>query len=105
MQIASICSATTQLCSQNAAEKPEVKRIPAQSLPPPLAEDDDVIETVAPDAAEKSLANRIHERSLDCRPKNAHAGALCCTVEVCAELAVVVSNDELGPDAEGVASR
>ena len=28
-----------------------------------LAEDDDVIETVWPDAAEKSLANRIHERA------------------------------------------
>src|SRR5882724_2539056 len=67
----------------------------------PLAEDDDVIETVAPDAAEKSLANRIHEWRLDCRPKNAHAGALCNTVEVGAELALVVANDELGPDAEG----
>jgi hypothetical protein len=31
--------------------------------------------------AEKSLAKRIHERSLDCRPKNADAGALCGTVE------------------------
>jgi hypothetical protein len=67
----------------------------------PLAKDDDVIETVAPDAAEKSLANRIHERGLDCRPKNPHAGALCGTVEVGAELAVVVADDELGPGAEG----
>jgi len=67
----------------------------------PHAEDDDVIETVAPDAAEKSLANRIHERSSECGPKNAHAGALCGTVEVGAELAVVVADDELGPGAEG----
>ena len=35
------------------------------------------------------------------RPKNAHAGALCGTVEVGAELAVVVADDELGRGAEG----
>jgi len=67
----------------------------------PFADSNNVVETVAPDAAEKSLANRIHERSLDCRPKNAHAGALCGTVEVGAELAVVVADDELGRGAEG----
>jgi hypothetical protein len=67
----------------------------------PLAEDDDVIETVAPDAAEKPLANGIHERSLNGRPKNADAGALRGAVEVGTELTVVVSDDELGPDAEG----
>ena len=72
-----------------------------RALDVPLAEDDEVIETVAPDAAEKSLTNRIHERSVDCRPKNAHAGALCGTVEVGAELAVVVTDDELGRGAEG----
>ena len=32
----------------------------------PLAESDNVVETVAPDAAENLFANRIHERSLDC---------------------------------------
>ena len=31
----------------------------------PLAEDDNVIEAVAPDAPEKSLANGIHERSFE----------------------------------------
>ena len=71
----------------------------------PLAEDDDVIEALAPDAAEKSLANGIHERSMNGRPKNADAGALCGMVEVGAELAVVVANDELRPGAKGVASR
>jgi len=34
-------------------------------------------------------------------PKNAHGGALCGTVEVGAELAVVVADDELGRGAEG----
>ena len=62
----------------------------------PLAQDYDVIETVAPDAPEKSLANRIHERSLDRRPKNVDAGTGRGTVEVGAELVVVVADDELG---------
>jgi hypothetical protein len=67
----------------------------------PLAEDHDVIETVAPDAAEKSLANRIHERSLDRRPKNVDAGTGRGATEIGAELAVVVADDELGSSAEG----
>ncbi len=67
----------------------------------PLAEDDDVIEALAPDAAEESaLANGIHERSSDCRPKNADGSALCGTVEVGTELPVVVADDELAPEAE-----
>ena len=40
----------------------------------PLAEDDNVIETVAPDAAEKSLANRIHERGSHGGAEHADAG-------------------------------
>src|SRR5450631_2501192 len=72
----------------------------------PFAENNNVVEALAPDAAEKSLANGIHERSLNGRPKNADAGALRGAVEVGAELAVVVANDELGPEMpKGVASR
>jgi hypothetical protein len=37
------------------------------------AEDSDVIEGLAPDAAEKRLANRIHERRFERRPNNADA--------------------------------
>jgi hypothetical protein len=67
----------------------------------PLCEDDDVIEALSADAAEKSLANRIHERSLNGRPKNADTGTGGGAAEVSAELAVVVANDELGSGAEG----
>src|SRR5450631_708174 len=67
----------------------------------PFAENNNVVEALAPDAAEKPLANRIHERSLDRRSSNADTGALCGTVKVGAELVIVVANDELGPDAEG----
>jgi hypothetical protein len=37
-------------------------------------ENNHVVETLATHAAEKSLANRIHERSLDRRPNNADTG-------------------------------
>ena len=70
----------------------------------PLAKDDDVIDALAPDATEKPLANGIHERSLNGRPKNADAGALRGLVEVGTELTVVVSDDELEPDAEGTSA-
>jgi hypothetical protein len=53
----------------------------------PFAENNNVVEALAPDAAEKWRANRIHERSLDRRPKNADVGAVCGTVEVGAEFA------------------
>jgi len=67
----------------------------------PLAEDDDVIEALAPDAAKESFADGVHERSLNGRPKNADTGTGGGAVEVSAELAVVVANDELGSGAEG----
>ena len=67
----------------------------------PFAENNNVVETLATHAAEKSLANRIHERSLDRRPKNADVGALRGAVEVGTELTVVVSDDELWAYAEG----
>ena len=71
----------------------------------PLAESNNVVETVAPDAPEKSPANRTHERSLNRRPKNADAGTGRGATEIGTELTVVVSDDELGPTPKGVASR
>jgi len=67
----------------------------------PLAESNNVVETVAPDAPEKSPANRTHERSLNRRPKNADAGTGRGATEIGTELTVVVSDDELGSGAEG----
>jgi hypothetical protein len=53
----------------------------------PFAENNDVVEALAPDAAEKPPANGI--RRLDQRPKNADAGTGRGAVEVSAELAVL----------------
>jgi hypothetical protein len=99
-----------QACSRHALSYPLVRargvEIPKAILlehltEVPFAEDNNVVETLAPDAAEKPLAKRIHERSLNCRPKNVDAGTGRGATEIGAELAVVVADDELGPDAEG----
>jgi hypothetical protein len=40
-----------------------------------LGQDDDVIEALAPDAPQKSLAHRVHERRLHRGAQDASAGA------------------------------
>jgi len=75
--------------------------LPDYSLEVALAQDDHVIEALAADAPKESFAHGVHERSSHGRPKNAHAGVLCGALEVGAELAVVVANDQLRCHAEG----
>lgn len=60
-----------------------------------LSENDDVVQALAPNAAEKALANRIHQRSPNCCLHNADAGSFCHPVELRAELAVPVAEDDL----------
>jgi len=60
-----------------------------------LSQDDHVIEAFAPDAAQKSLAHRIHQGSLNRFAQNANPGPFGDTVEDRAELVVTIANDEL----------
>jgi len=65
-----------------------------------FAKNDDVIETLATNTSEKSLAHGVHERGVDCCLHDANASTLCNAIEVRPELAVVISNDELWPTLE-----
>jgi hypothetical protein len=66
----------------------------------PLAEDDYVIEALSANAAKESFAHGVHERCSDGGAENADTGTGGGPVEVSAELAVVVSDDQLGSGAE-----
>src|SRR5450432_2471667 len=66
----------------------------------PMQARHDVLSHARPRLLSRAEYDRFHERSLNGRPKNADAGALRGAVEVGTELTVVVSDDELGPDAE-----
>jgi len=73
-----------------------VDRILREDVPQvSLSQNDHVIEAFAPDAAQKSLAHRIHQGSLYRCAQNANPGALGDAVEDRAELVVTIANDEL----------
>ena len=66
-----------------------------------LGKDDDVIEALAPDAAQKSLAHRVHERRPHRGAQDASSGALGNAVEGRTELVVPIADDELRTLPEG----
>src|SRR5690606_27093915 len=62
----------------------------------PLSENDDVIETLTSNAAEKAFACGVHERNTDCGFEDENARAFGDAVEGCAKLCVAITNNELG---------
>ena len=65
-----------------------------------FAHDDDVVQTLAPGAADEPLARRIHERSRDSGLQDSNASATGNSIERSAKLVVVVSNHALRSLAE-----
>ncbi len=60
-----------------------------------LAQDDEMIETLAPVAAEEALAGGVHQRRSHCRFQEADTRSSCDAVEVRAKLGGAIANDEL----------
>src|SRR5450432_3227234 len=65
-----------------------------------LAQDDDVIETLASHAAEEALTSGIHVWRTHGGLDDPRSEGLGSEIEFGAELAVPIADDELGPDAE-----
>ncbi len=65
-----------------------------------FAKDDDVIETLATDTSEKSLAHSVHQWGAVRGLHDANASTLCDAIEPRAELVVVIPDDELWTTAE-----
>ncbi len=65
-----------------------------------FAKDDDVIETLATDTSEKSLAHSVHQWGAVRGLHDANASTLCDAIEPRAELVVVNSDHALGPTLE-----
>ena len=66
----------------------------------PFAQDDDVIETLSPDATEKSFAHSVHPRGAGRNLTHFDAGPLRNTIEIRPVLLVPVPDQYLGPGAE-----
>lgn len=60
------------------------------------SENDDVIQTFAPYAAEESLTDRVHQRCLNRCALYLDPSTLRNTIKFSTELAVIIANDELG---------
>jgi hypothetical protein len=58
-----------------------------------FAKDDDVIETLATDTSDKSLAHGVHQWGADRCLHDADASTLCDAIEARAELVVVIPDD------------
>ena len=65
-----------------------------------LSDNDHMVETLSPHAAEKSLDHRIHQRGADRRLDDPCAGPLRYSIELGTVLVVPVADDELRPRAE-----
>ncbi len=61
-----------------------------------------MIEAVAPDAAEKTFAYRVHERGLRGGAQDARARSLCDAVKLLSKLVIVVPNDDPQPRDESL---
>ena len=66
-----------------------------------LTEDNDVVQTLPADTAQKALTGRVHERSADSRLENVDSRALGDAIEFRPKFGVAVADDELGPFTKG----
>jgi hypothetical protein len=65
------------------------------ALKMPSPEDDDMVEAFSTHRPEEALAGRVHQRSVDCRPKDADTSAESSSIKVSSKLGVIISHDEL----------
>ena len=74
--------------------------LPEHTPQVPFAQDDDVIETLSPDATEKSFAHSVHPWGAGRNLTHFDAGPLRNTIEIRPVLLVPVPDQYLGPGAE-----